>query len=157
MNSTRGPLPYLYTAESSMSGWKSGFFDSSRTPISPGLYTACSMSQPTARARVACKLCNARRVRCDRSEPGAPCSNCRLTNTDCELIVSRRGKYGLCRFTTRCSREINELRNPGIGDRRMGDSRQMRLPLVPQPLATTAAAHRQQHRPRRRPVTRLLH
>lgn len=50
----------------------------------------------------------------------------------------------------------NELRNPGIGDLRMDDSRQMRLPLVPQPL-DTAAARRQQRRPRLRPVIRLPH
>lgn len=106
MDSTRGPLPCLYTAESSMSGGRSGFFDSSRTLISSGLHPACSMSQPTAGAKVACRLCNARRVRCDRSESGAPCSNCRLTNTDCELIVSQRGKHGSCRFTTGCSREL---------------------------------------------------
>lgn len=45
------------------------------------------------RARVACKVCNARRVKCDRSFSGNPCSNCRRAGARCELIVSRRGKY----------------------------------------------------------------
>ncbi|KAH8893041.1 hypothetical protein GQ53DRAFT_861431 [Thozetella sp. PMI_491] len=49
--------------------------------------------QAANRARVACKLCNSRRVRCDRSELSTTCSNCQLAGAACELIVSRRGKH----------------------------------------------------------------
>ncbi|KAL2838380.1 fungal-specific transcription factor domain-containing protein [Aspergillus pseudoustus] len=52
--------------------------------------------------KVACKLCNLRRVKCDRM-PGFPCSNCRVAGADCELIDSRRGKY--TRTVTRRPRE----------------------------------------------------
>ncbi|KAE8376631.1 hypothetical protein BDV26DRAFT_282527 [Aspergillus bertholletiae] len=44
------------------------------------------------RARVACKACNARRVKCDAAD-GQPCWHCRTRQTACELIESRRGKY----------------------------------------------------------------
>ncbi|KAB8271054.1 hypothetical protein BDV30DRAFT_228412 [Aspergillus minisclerotigenes] len=44
------------------------------------------------RARVACKACNARRVKCDAAD-GQPCWHCRTRQTPCELIESRRGKY----------------------------------------------------------------
>ncbi|QMW38837.1 hypothetical protein G4B11_002073 [Aspergillus flavus] len=44
------------------------------------------------RARVACKACNARRVKCDAAD-GQPCWHCRTRQTPCELNESRRGKY----------------------------------------------------------------
>ena len=44
------------------------------------------------RARVACKACNARRVKCDAAD-GQPCWHCRTRQTPCELIESKRGKY----------------------------------------------------------------
>ncbi|KAI1919229.1 hypothetical protein LOZ52_004493 [Ophidiomyces ophidiicola] len=44
------------------------------------------------RVKVACQLCHARRVKCDRTEETA-CSNCQLTGQECLAIVSRRGKY----------------------------------------------------------------
>ncbi|ODM20362.1 hypothetical protein SI65_03415 [Aspergillus cristatus] len=47
---------------------------------------------PIRRARVACKACNARRVKCDAAD-GQPCWHCRIRRTSCELIESRRGKY----------------------------------------------------------------
>ncbi|KAB8075396.1 fungal-specific transcription factor domain-containing protein [Aspergillus leporis] len=45
-----------------------------------------------AKCRVACKSCNLRRVKCDRTEE-APCSYCQSAGQDCQPIVSRRGKY----------------------------------------------------------------
>ncbi|CAI7585102.1 unnamed protein product [Penicillium crustosum] len=42
-------------------------------------------------AKVACRLCHDRRVKCDRSE-GVACSNCRNARRQCELIISRRGR-----------------------------------------------------------------
>ncbi|KAF4455580.1 hypothetical protein F53441_2104 [Fusarium austroafricanum] len=63
------------------------------------------MAEPTSRqnnarstpgrtrvARVACKACHARRVKCDASE-GQPCWHCRTRDVACELIESKRGKY----------------------------------------------------------------
>ncbi|RJE26775.1 hypothetical protein PHISCL_00907 [Aspergillus sclerotialis] len=44
------------------------------------------------RARIACKACNARRVKCDAAD-ARPCWNCRIRQNPCELIESRRGKY----------------------------------------------------------------
>ncbi|KAE8421298.1 hypothetical protein BDV36DRAFT_280850 [Aspergillus pseudocaelatus] len=44
------------------------------------------------RTRVACKACNARRVKCDAAD-GQPCWHCRIRQTPCELIDSKRGKY----------------------------------------------------------------
>ncbi|KNG81129.1 fungal specific transcription factor domain protein [Aspergillus nomiae NRRL 13137] len=45
-----------------------------------------------SKCKVACKSCNLRRVKCDRTEE-APCTYCRLAGQDCQPIVSRRGKY----------------------------------------------------------------
>ncbi|KAF2018112.1 hypothetical protein BU24DRAFT_491146 [Aaosphaeria arxii CBS 175.79] len=44
------------------------------------------------RAKIACKACNARRVKCDIAD-GQPCWHCRTRSIPCELIESRRGKY----------------------------------------------------------------
>ncbi|KAE8418668.1 fungal-specific transcription factor domain-containing protein [Aspergillus pseudocaelatus] len=44
------------------------------------------------KCKVACKSCNLRRVKCDRTEE-RPCSYCRLAGQECQPIVSRRGKY----------------------------------------------------------------
>ncbi|KAJ5307100.1 hypothetical protein N7476_007756 [Penicillium atrosanguineum] len=48
--------------------------------------------RPRTRAKKACLACNARRVRCNVLEM-QPCRNCVSWNLDCELGVSRRGKY----------------------------------------------------------------
>lgn len=58
---------------------------------------------PPARARIACKACNARRVKCDAAIE-RPCWHCRTRGTPCELIESRRGKY--VRTTPRRSRRL---------------------------------------------------
>ncbi|RHZ62630.1 hypothetical protein CDV55_106004 [Aspergillus turcosus] len=44
------------------------------------------------RAKVACKSCHARRVKCDAAAT-QPCWHCQVRGTPCELIESRRGKY----------------------------------------------------------------
>ncbi|KAL4948206.1 fungal-specific transcription factor domain-containing protein [Aspergillus filifer] len=44
------------------------------------------------KAKVACKSCNHRRVRCDRTEQ-SPCSRCRADGQECQPIDSKRGKY----------------------------------------------------------------
>ncbi|KAL2818021.1 fungal-specific transcription factor domain-containing protein [Aspergillus granulosus] len=45
-----------------------------------------------SKAKVACKSCNLRRVRCDRTDR-TPCSRCRTAGQDCEPIISKRGKH----------------------------------------------------------------
>ncbi|KAL4894780.1 fungal-specific transcription factor domain-containing protein [Aspergillus ambiguus] len=44
------------------------------------------------RARVACRACNARRVKCDAGDR-QPCWHCRMRQTECVLIESKRGRY----------------------------------------------------------------
>ncbi|KAL4815669.1 fungal-specific transcription factor domain-containing protein [Aspergillus spinulosporus] len=59
---------------------------------------------PLRRARVACKACNARRVKCDANS-GQPCWHCRIRDLPCELIESRRGKYTRKRKASKRSQE----------------------------------------------------
>ncbi|KAL4899197.1 hypothetical protein BDW74DRAFT_189464 [Aspergillus multicolor] len=80
---------------------------------------------PQSKAKVACRSCNQRRVRCDRTDE-APCSRCRATGQDCEPIVSRRGKhkrgpvrrsgfrhsFGPAPDTPETSTELSSLRSP---------------------------------------------
>jgi hypothetical protein len=51
-------------------------------------------TEPRARSRAkkACKVCNARRIRCNVMEE-QPCKNCKSSSVPCELIQSRRGKW----------------------------------------------------------------
>ncbi|KAH8686039.1 hypothetical protein BGZ60DRAFT_107588 [Tricladium varicosporioides] len=49
--------------------------------------------RPRKRARVACHLCHARKVRCDVSVVGTPCTNCRLDAHSCSTRpLTARGK-----------------------------------------------------------------
>ncbi|UZP32454.1 hypothetical protein NXS19_000270 [Fusarium pseudograminearum] len=57
--------------------------DSRASSVTPGR---------TRVARVACKACHARRVKCDAAD-SQPCWHCRTRGTECELIESKRGKY----------------------------------------------------------------
>ncbi|KAK7432276.1 hypothetical protein QQZ08_001221 [Neonectria magnoliae] len=45
-----------------------------------------------ARAKHACRECNARRVRCNVTE-AHPCANCEASGAKCEVLPSRRGRY----------------------------------------------------------------
>lgn len=46
------------------------------------------------RAAKACRRCNEKRVKCDATELGLPCTRCKQGNrNDCALIQSRRGIY----------------------------------------------------------------
>lgn len=45
------------------------------------------------RASKACQCCRARKVRCNVTEHGAPCTNCRLDEVECVVSESRRKKY----------------------------------------------------------------
>ncbi|CZR68248.1 uncharacterized protein PAC_18147 [Phialocephala subalpina] len=58
--------------------------------------------QPRRRARVACHLCHERKVRCDVSLVGSPCTNCRLDAHACSVrdqAARRRPKKGAERQT----------------------------------------------------------
>ncbi|CAG1969932.1 unnamed protein product [Fusarium graminearum] len=57
--------------------------DSRTSSVTPGR---------TRVARVACKACHARRVKCDAAD-SQPCWHCRTRGTECELIESKREKY----------------------------------------------------------------
>lgn len=50
--------------------------------------------KPQNRASKACQTCHQRRVKCDASKCGLPCSRCKQDGVpDCQFIVSRRGTY----------------------------------------------------------------
>ncbi|KAL4885471.1 hypothetical protein BJY04DRAFT_214269 [Aspergillus karnatakaensis] len=57
------------------------------------------MSSPAAgkqrlRASKACQRCSRRKVKCDATQGGCPCSRCRMDNISyCTLITSQRGTY----------------------------------------------------------------
>ncbi|PIG80449.1 hypothetical protein AARAC_001684 [Aspergillus arachidicola] len=95
-----------------------------------------NLSTPVLRrARVACKACNARRVKCDAAD-GQPCWHCRTRQTPCELIESRRGKYTRKRHArardAHGSGRSQETRDPSAG----------RLAQVPPAVIASDATHR---------------
>ncbi|KAB8222990.1 hypothetical protein BDV33DRAFT_189169 [Aspergillus novoparasiticus] len=95
-----------------------------------------NLSTPVLRrARVACKACNARRVKCDAAD-GQPCWHCRTRQTPCELIESRRGKYARKRHArardAHGSGRSQETRDPSAG----------RLAQVPPAVIASDATHR---------------
>ena len=47
------------------------------------------------RAAKACQCCRARKVRCNVTEHGAPCTNCRLDEVECVVSEGRRKRYEL--------------------------------------------------------------
>ncbi|KAL3485666.1 fungal-specific transcription factor domain-containing protein [Aspergillus germanicus] len=56
------------------------------------LGSAANMPTTPSKTKIACKFCNLRRVRCDRTN-STPCSRCRTAGQECEPIVSKRGKH----------------------------------------------------------------
>ena len=63
--------------------------------------------------RVACKACNARRVKCDAAE-GQPCWRCRLQNLPCELIDSKRGKYVIILISAYTTHPLHLFKLPSL-------------------------------------------
>lgn len=66
------------------------------------------------RASRACLICRRRKVRCDVTSRGAPCTNCRLDDVTCRLIDHNRGARA------RLSADVNEGRQqiivvPAVG------------------------------------------
>lgn len=59
-----------------------------------GVQTGSESHPARVRTAKACRLCNAKRVKCDASERGTPCTRCEQRGEpDCTLIQSRRGIY----------------------------------------------------------------
>lgn len=54
------------------------------------------------RSRVACKPCNQRKIRCDVTQIGPPCTNCQHETAVCEILPRKKHKWvelvipGLC-------------------------------------------------------------
>lgn len=78
--------------------------DTLRTPFGhpPGTLEVFNVTMteddrpPSVRLRAprACQACSARKVRCDATEVGLPCSRCRVNESpNCFLVASRRGTY----------------------------------------------------------------
>lgn len=94
------------------------------------------------RTAKACRLCNAKRVKCDASERGIPCTRCETRGeSDCTLIESRRGIYvrksrrrqaHAPRTTTRSSGQpnINDINGARSLSKETGDSPQISLSIT---------------------------
>lgn len=50
------------------------------------------LPQHRLRSSIACRKCHHRRVKCDASTRGLPCSNCETAAEDCQFIESKRGR-----------------------------------------------------------------
>ena len=64
----------------------------STEPASTGLEFASPPKPPRRRAAIACQHCRQRKVRCNVTEQGAPCTNCRLDEVKCLVPESKRKK-----------------------------------------------------------------
>ncbi|CAK7206925.1 hypothetical protein SEUCBS139899_009732 [Sporothrix eucalyptigena] len=73
----------------------------SSTPSSTAATTAATPKK--RRSRLACQRCHNRRVRCDASAQGPPCSHCIASNlaSSCRLIESRKVRGERGRFSSR--------------------------------------------------------
>lgn len=45
------------------------------------------------RSKVACQTCHRRKVRCDVSQTGSPCSNCQHETAICEVLPRKKHRY----------------------------------------------------------------
>lgn len=75
------------------------------------------LADKRVRAAKACQRCNARRVKCDASETGLPCTRCRNTGqAECRLIDTRRGRYSRDQIKARAAaaRAENAQKNEGL-------------------------------------------
>lgn len=63
-----------------------------RKAAQAGLDGATTGRSVKRRASKACQCCRARKVRCNVTEHGAPCTNCRLDEVECIVSESRRKK-----------------------------------------------------------------
>ncbi|CAK7237732.1 hypothetical protein SBRCBS47491_010106 [Sporothrix bragantina] len=67
------------------------------------------------RSRLACQRCHNRRVRCDASAQGPPCSHCISSNlaSSCRLIESRKVRGERGRFSSLAVEKVNEVSPAG--------------------------------------------
>ncbi|CAI6246693.1 unnamed protein product [Periconia digitata] len=63
-----------------------------RKALQAGLDGTATGRSVKRRASKACQCCRARKVRCNVTEHGAPCTNCRLDEVECIVSESRRKK-----------------------------------------------------------------
>jgi hypothetical protein len=92
-----GQLQYTDTAMSDCSGSPSDHHHHETQPpkrkaAQAGLDGHTTGRSVKRRASKACQCCRARKVRCNVTEHGAPCTNCRLDEVDCIVSESRRKK-----------------------------------------------------------------
>jgi hypothetical protein len=83
--------------------------------LSDKMPSADAPGLPSSRVRAskACDRCNKKRVKCDVTEVGQPCSRCRRNKVvDCQVVATRRGVSGhqVGRiFCSRCSSDTREM------------------------------------------------
>jgi hypothetical protein len=66
-----------------------------RSASAAGLDGIATTRPVKRRASKACQCCRNRKVRCNVTEHGAPCTNCRLDEVECIVSESRRKRYVL--------------------------------------------------------------
>ncbi|KAL3450253.1 hypothetical protein BJX65DRAFT_270474 [Aspergillus insuetus] len=95
------------------------------------------------RASKACQRCSRRKVKCDATQLGGPCSRCRMDNiSECTLITSRRGTYDRKNFR-RQDRSLSTPSPPSpavhqavtVSPSVIGTYNQSEAYIPPQPLA----------------------
>ncbi|KAK7211754.1 hypothetical protein V2G26_018932 [Clonostachys chloroleuca] len=73
-----------------------GLTDDQPTPEAAVIGTRQLPRPNRQRASIACLHCRNRKIRCDVSRRGYPCANCRLDDTECEVVgrsSSRLSQY----------------------------------------------------------------
>ncbi|KAF5581812.1 n-terminal binuclear Zn cluster-containing protein [Fusarium pseudocircinatum] len=80
-----------------------------RRPTDSG--SAASGPNKRARAKHACRECNARRVKCNVMQCN-PCSNCEAAGTQCEVLPSRRGR--IQKRQTQSDASATTAASPGV-------------------------------------------
>ncbi len=83
------------------------------------------------RAAIACQYCNIKRIKCN-APAGLPCSSCKQSGRDCQLIESRRGQRRVNRSSITDPQD-----SPVQKDHRHTASDEQQLPINPRALLDT--------------------
>ena len=86
------PIPHTMSESSNSPPSQHEFQQPKRKATQAGLDGHTTGRSVKRRASKACQCCRARKVRCNVTEHGAPCTNCRLDEVDCIVSESRRKK-----------------------------------------------------------------
>lgn len=70
-----------------------GLTDDQPTPEAAVIGTRQLPRPNRQRASIACLHCRNRKIRCDVSRRGYPCANCRLDDTECEVVGRSSSRY----------------------------------------------------------------